>query len=1636
MSVQPLIDPQWSWVYAVLVGQQWPQGDEDKLRGAAQAWTDAINGLLDIADGGDATARNVNYSVQAVSADQFNTYWDQWVNGDDSYIGELAKQCEVLAANLLQQAQETEYTKLTIDITVVIVIIQLAVMLALAAATAGGSLTGWALAITIGRQAVIEAVLRFVEQVIAAELPDVIAQTIMMAEGHESGWDWGKTGQSVAGGVVGGIVGSVAGAAGGKLFGKAIEDIATDSLGGKLGKLAAETALHSAEGAVTNGATSLITAGGASVVQSVAAGDSADKIWSNLVTAEGQAAAGLPAQALSGAGMGAAFHLAHAAGSALSPYHGSVTTMTLDNGKQVRAYQTADGYKVVDDAGFPLGAGTMADDHSTFTIDRSTGQSQTIDLTKGGYSVTDPHGMTVTHANWNADQQTHTDTYVTHTAKTDVTVPNPDGTSTTLKAGSTVTHYGNENGPVIQADVPNGSSVQRFTLGQDGTLSLAGWQHNTALPGLGTVHTDYFTAAGDKVASFNGWTSHTDVSNQAAYHTVFSDPADRSAGPATQAVSTDKAVSTTTASVESTSPPPIESTMDTGHAAGADQPPAAVGQTSVEQPVDAFVLGGSGTPKSYQPWSPGSKVVAAPEDNRNQVRWQGYEKQGRAFRDSENPKAVPTLRHGDEALAADDKAKPKTVKLDQVAADGTMVDAKTRSPGVGLDKKQLTRVDDAVQFWVDRLRTPEGRQAWQDWATARASAVEDQIVRELARRSGLPESAIQRPKVLPPDPTPPDLRVLYQISDAGVTDTIARNWKFPNVDVQHIPFGSRPDQAALFGDLVAEEDRFSVDALIKSEQNGIIDYFQRPGVQGILDFFKMTTIDPTAQPLRFATDSSPNNFDAHLYEWDVGDKYGTPSEQVKPALLYSDEAGQQQRPVKFDAYDQAADELIDRKLWGADHSPSAKDLAEAQRQFRALAANDMRARWEAPTTEVADKINKWLGEQVVDGHPLSDRMRAVAVPFDRDRVLAEFQQQHPEPVPTPIPAGAHDPAPPGISYLRDPAANKIAAALPHKDGVYYVVAHDELPVEPGRLRQDLLDNGWNGKDAVQFLLCDGAGLENRQAIADALGVPIGLADGKVWISGSGHYLAGPPELAAHGNFVPANITDNRWQVVVPTDHQGQAPDSHVFLDPEIDQARGERWQVKTPFEPGAVNRLDVLRTELAPARGQPSLEEPVRQDVAAVQLGRESARPMIERISALPKELAPEARTVVAGYRDALERAGRSGDPALRQFTVDSLRRDLATALDAKIDRIVHDAAGERATAQAEWQRTTAVYEQDRTPRNQSILGKAANAVQRADRNLQQIAAARNERYRSALKGAIETIWQGEHARLDEAYARDVARLRETGSVTVFDQRGVGTVVQHEADLLRVYRARRNQMDEQARVWAFNEEGVERPHSAFGAPLSVTQPRTQAPPWVPTEQLWQVSGAIKAHLAGSAGGKVHAGYVALIPGYEAHAATFGAKPTRQVAGHPIFETQSGEPANAENIVPPRRAIHTPDGGSLPSGKVQEAAGQPAEAVVSSSPDREHDAEAKAVNQILTGLTVMRDNGVEPHGAIVLGADKPMCHSCQALMHEIQAAFPGVQIYLAADTVNGRLTPAGPVPPERTTPWLSPPSESAAKGTTP
>src|SRR5262249_28787184 len=187
--------------------QNWPQADEDAVRRCAQAWTDALAGLVAISDNGGQATQNVHYSVQAISTEEFDNYWKQYTTGDDSAVGQLAQQCQMLAEELLSFAEQTEFTKISIDIQIIILMIQVIFDLFVAPATGGLSMGEAFASIFFTRTVVREILSKLIEAVIMAVLPDLITQGVMVADGHRSGIDWGEVGQSAQTGLIGGLVG-------------------------------------------------------------------------------------------------------------------------------------------------------------------------------------------------------------------------------------------------------------------------------------------------------------------------------------------------------------------------------------------------------------------------------------------------------------------------------------------------------------------------------------------------------------------------------------------------------------------------------------------------------------------------------------------------------------------------------------------------------------------------------------------------------------------------------------------------------------------------------------------------------------------------------------------------------------------------------------------------------------------------------------------------------------------------------------------------------------------------------------------------------------------------------------------------------------------------------------------------------------------------------------------------------------------------------------------------------------------------------------------------------------------------------------------------------------------------------------
>src|SRR2546428_12311904 len=110
----PHLAPPWSWVVGALAGQEYPQGDEDALRRLAAAWYQMAVALVESGDTGNSATAHVSRVLEGMSGDALNQLWARYTDGGNSTFGALATQCEKLAAQCLDAANEIEYTKLVI----------------------------------------------------------------------------------------------------------------------------------------------------------------------------------------------------------------------------------------------------------------------------------------------------------------------------------------------------------------------------------------------------------------------------------------------------------------------------------------------------------------------------------------------------------------------------------------------------------------------------------------------------------------------------------------------------------------------------------------------------------------------------------------------------------------------------------------------------------------------------------------------------------------------------------------------------------------------------------------------------------------------------------------------------------------------------------------------------------------------------------------------------------------------------------------------------------------------------------------------------------------------------------------------------------------------------------------------------------------------------------------------------------------------------------------------------------------------------------------------------------------------------------------------------------------------------------
>jgi len=261
------------WLLPIVVGESWPEGDEDKLRDLRDAWHNASKAIQPIADTATKGATEVLGGWSGQGAEKFAEAWKKFVEGDEAYFKSLADSSKALGDSCNATALDVEYTKYMIIISLVILAAQIVAMIAAAAVTFGGSTAGIAPA-QIATRMTVQMIFRQLMQKLAQEgfkkvakellekllkeglkkigkevlqntamnlAMDAGIQGLQMAKGDRDSWDSSKTKDSAISGAVDGVVG-----AGSSSIGKGATKGLSDSVGGQIVDSAARGAVRGA----------------------------------------------------------------------------------------------------------------------------------------------------------------------------------------------------------------------------------------------------------------------------------------------------------------------------------------------------------------------------------------------------------------------------------------------------------------------------------------------------------------------------------------------------------------------------------------------------------------------------------------------------------------------------------------------------------------------------------------------------------------------------------------------------------------------------------------------------------------------------------------------------------------------------------------------------------------------------------------------------------------------------------------------------------------------------------------------------------------------------------------------------------------------------------------------------------------------------------------------------------------------------------------------------------------------------------------------------------------------------------------------------------------------------------------------
>ncbi|MGH4027062.1 MAG: WXG100 family type VII secretion target [Pseudonocardiaceae bacterium] len=199
------------WLVPIVVGTNWPEGDEDALRRLSDAWEQAATAIEQATGEGNAAASAAMGAMQGEAADAFAACWERFVSGDEQFLVTLQQAADQLAGGCADAALNIEYTKLSIIAALLILAAQIAAMIAAAWATFGASTAGVPIAQAATRITVQIAFRELIQQ-IAINLAinvgvDAAIQGLQVARGDRHSWDVGKTVDAGISGVAAGVAG-------------------------------------------------------------------------------------------------------------------------------------------------------------------------------------------------------------------------------------------------------------------------------------------------------------------------------------------------------------------------------------------------------------------------------------------------------------------------------------------------------------------------------------------------------------------------------------------------------------------------------------------------------------------------------------------------------------------------------------------------------------------------------------------------------------------------------------------------------------------------------------------------------------------------------------------------------------------------------------------------------------------------------------------------------------------------------------------------------------------------------------------------------------------------------------------------------------------------------------------------------------------------------------------------------------------------------------------------------------------------------------------------------------------------------------------------------------------------------------